>query len=162
MSAPSSEEAQGQGLALSVILKALRRRRGLRPAEVALRMGMPLRSYEHFEAGRGRLNLDRIQLFARVTDTDPHAILAALALDAPGFAAACADNKLMTILMMAVEDFHGAAGAEIARLEPSMLIAAFTRAFEELADQARSREAAVEAWLSRRRAGPPLEETPEG
>ncbi|WP_334165386.1 helix-turn-helix domain-containing protein [Phenylobacterium sp.] len=151
------------GRRLSRALKALRRHRRMRPAEVAAAMGMPLRSYEHFEAGRGRLNLDRLHAFAAATDTDAFAILASLALEAPEFAVACADNKLMLILMMTLQDFEAAAGAEIARLEPRTAIAAFTRTFAELLAAARRRDALVEDWLSRRRCSEPdVSDGPDG
>lgn len=35
----------------------------MKPAEVADAMGMAKRSYEHFEAGKGKINLERIHRF---------------------------------------------------------------------------------------------------
>lgn len=145
MAAPPHDDA-ARGASLSKALKAIRRRRGLRAADAAEALDMPLRSYEHFEAGRGRLNLERVHLAADAIDADPYAILAALEIGSPEFAARCADNKLMTILMMALQDFDETAGDDIAQLDPRTLIGAFTRLFDQLAQEARARAQALEDW----------------
>ena len=44
----------------------------MRTIDVAQGMNMALRSYEHFESGAGRINIERIHRFAEVTDSDPH------------------------------------------------------------------------------------------
>src|SRR5438105_15906721 len=87
---------------ISAALKAIRKDRRMRSSEIARALGMPLRSYEHFEAGRGRLTYERIVRFAEITNSDPLAILASVPLQSPSFALNYADNKLMTILMIAV------------------------------------------------------------
>ncbi len=111
-------------------------------------MKMPLRSYEHFEAGSGRLNLLKVHLFAEVLDADPFAIFAALDIGSPDFAVRCADNKMMTILMMALQEFDTSAQDDIARLTASTLIAAFTRCLDELLVQTRAEEAFVGRWMA--------------
>jgi transcriptional regulator with XRE-family HTH domain len=144
----SPDDAAKRRASLSEILKALRRHRGLRTVEVAAAMGMPIRSYEHFESGAGRLNRERVHQFAEAIDVDPFGIFAAIAIGSPDFAIRCADNKLMTILLMALSDFDISAGDEIPRLEASTLIAIFTRAFEELKAQAQARDEFVEQWMA--------------
>ncbi len=59
-----SDSAPPDAPMLSQVLKAIRRRRGLRPVEVAARMGVAKRSYERFESGRGPLNVPQIHRFA--------------------------------------------------------------------------------------------------
>jgi transcriptional regulator with XRE-family HTH domain len=130
-------------IALSQILKALRRRRGLTAAETAAAMGLPQRSFEHFEGGRGRLNLERLQKFGEVTDTDAFAVLLALILGDPAFAVRCADNKLATILLMSLSDFQRGTGESVSRLDPRALFAAFDATFAALAEEARAREMAL-------------------
>src|SRR6266404_1444771 len=95
---------------LAKALKGLRRRRALLQPEVARRMGMRPRTYEHFEAGKGPLYVDRIHDFASALGVDPHAILLALEIGSPEFAGRCADNKLVTIIVMALQDFDLATG----------------------------------------------------
>jgi hypothetical protein len=133
---------------LSQALRAIRRLRGKRPGDLAKALDLPLRSYEHFESGKGRLNVERVQSFADVTESDPYAILASLWIESPDFAVRCANNKLMTILIMAVQDFDRATGDDTATLDGQILIAAFERVFGELRDEARRRNA--NAWLQAR------------
>ncbi len=139
------------GVALKEALRAIRKHRGLRPADIAARMGLPLRSYEHFEAGGGQLNVERVFQFAEATDSDPYAILFGAIVGAPDFALRCADNKLALILALAVQDFNEDLGDDIAALEAGVLIGRFTKIFAELAEQARQTEASTAAWLARRR-----------
>jgi transcriptional regulator with XRE-family HTH domain len=133
---------------LSGLMKALRRRRGLRVSETAAAVGMPRRSYQHFEAGRGRLDVGRLHRFAQAIDADFYALLAALEIGSPAFALRCADNKLMTIFMMALQDFDALAGDDIARLDPHLLMATFTAMFDELRAVARDRDVQVESWMT--------------
>ena len=135
---------------LSAALKAIRKERRLRSSEVARAMGMPLRSYEHFESGRGRFTFDRIVRFAAVTNSDPLAIIAVLALKAPEFALRCADNKLMTILMIAMSDLNDELGDDMVFLEPGILIGAFTRVVKDLTEHIAKRDLFAETWLKER------------
>jgi transcriptional regulator with XRE-family HTH domain len=99
---PSRSEALGQAL------KSLRWLRGRRPGEMADLIGISRRSYEYFEAGRGPLNVDRVHRFAQILDVDPFAILAAMEIRSPQFAVRCAEHKLMTVMMVAVQEFDAA------------------------------------------------------
>lgn len=144
-------ERPSQNQTLSEALRLIRTHRRLRTADVARAMGMALRSYEHFEAGRGRVNLERIHRFAAATDSDPHAIVAALALGSPHFALRCADNKLMTIYMVAVQEFDEEVGGAVAELDARTIINTFTKALKDLALQSVRRDSAAKAWLDERR-----------
>ena len=76
--------------------------------------------------------------------------LAALALGSPAFALRCADNKLMTILMVALQELDQDAGDTIAELDALPIINAFTKATKELAAQSVRRDGAANAWLQER------------
>jgi transcriptional regulator with XRE-family HTH domain len=132
---------------VSAAMKAIRKERRMRTSEVARALGMPLRSYEYFEAGRGKVTFERIVQFAEVTNSDPLAILAAVPLRDANFALHTADNKLMTILMIAVAELHGELGEDIAYLEPRTLIGAFTKVRKDLVEHVRSRDLFAETWL---------------
>lgn len=138
--------------AVKAALRAVRKRRRLRAADVADRLGMPLRSYEHFESGAGQLNLERLFQFAEATDSDGWAILLAAHLGKPDLAIRCADNKLVTILMLSLQDFDDELGDGLADLEAAAVIAGFGSAFRDLARHARQRKADAEAFLRRGRA----------
>ncbi len=147
MDSPSDERPDRRA-ALATILRSLRRHRGLRAAEVAEAMRLPLRSYEYFEAGGGRLNLDRIHQFAEAIDVDPFAILAALDIGSPAFAVRCADHKFMMLLTMALQEFDEAVGEDFARLEARTLIAACTQFFDTLATEVRQHTEFVARWMA--------------
>ena len=140
-------DRQTQSQVLTAALRLIRKQRKLRAVDIADRMNMPLRSYEHFESGAGRVNLERLHRFAKATDSDPHALIASLALGSPEFALRCADNKLMTILMVALQDLDRDHGDALSALDARTLISAFTRAFSELGDLAERREQDARAWL---------------
>lgn len=145
-----SGEEQAHAALLAQAMKAIRKERRLRASEVARALGMPLRTYEHFEAGRGRMTYDRLVKFAEVTDSDPVALLATLPLLSPEFAVRCADNKLMTILMMAVSDLDDDLGEDLTYLDPATLIHAFSRLKRDLAAHVRGRDMFAETWYKER------------
>ncbi|WP_312573105.1 helix-turn-helix transcriptional regulator [Brevundimonas sp.] len=146
-----TDRPTSQNALLSQSLRLIRAHRRLRAADVAQAMNMALRSYEHFESGAGRINLERIHRFAEVTDSDPHAILAALALGSPEFALRCADNKLATILVVVLQEFDEEVGSMIGDLDARTIINTFTKSLRDLATQSVSRDAEADAWLAQRR-----------
>ena len=87
-------DPKAMGALLSQVLRELRLFRRKRPTQVAIEMGMPPRSYEHFEAGRGRLNVERIHLFASRLGVDPYGIFASLEIGSPAFAVRTAENQV--------------------------------------------------------------------
>ena len=143
-------ERQSQSETLSAALRLIRTHRRMKTAEIAQAMGMALRSYEHFESGGGRVNLERIHRFAEATDSDAYAILAALALGSPEFALRTADNKLMTILMVALQEFDAEVGDVLGELDARTIINTFTKALKDLALQSVRRDSAANAWLQQR------------
>lgn len=118
--------------ALSAALKAVRRRRGRTAAEVAEALAMPLRSYEHFEAGGGRFDFDKVRRFAEVLEADPFAILTAVQIGAPAFAARCADNKMMLALLIRLEEFQRDLGEAVADLDPALVMTEIGGAFHRI------------------------------
>lgn len=135
--------------ALGGALKALRQRRGATTKQLAESLGISPRSYENFEAVRGRINFERVHQLARTLSADPFAIFAALELDAPDFAVHCADNKLMSVLLLALREFAANSGGAIVHLDPQTLLAAFQGTFEELALEAKHRAALASRDVNR-------------
>ena len=130
---------------LSATLKAVRRVRGLRATETADALGMPLRSYEYFEGGEGKFDFLKVFQFARVTDTDPFAILAAIQLGDPEFAARSADNKLMMLNYMSVGDLSGELGPDLAILDSAFILAEFTETRRRLVAEVHRRQSLANA-----------------
>ncbi len=110
-------------------------------------MGMPPRSYEHLEAGSGRMTYERIVDFAEATDSDPIAIMASLSFGTPDFAVRCMDNKLMTIMMIALMELDADLGDDVTFLDAQTLVGGFTRLTCDLAQHVRKRETFAEQWL---------------
>ena len=135
---------------LSRALRAIRRMRGLTAREVAARMGMAQRSYELFEAGDGRITFERLRTFAEATDCDPFALALASPLKSADFAIACADTKLVMIIVMSLAQFADDRGDEIAFLEPPNIIAACQRLFKDLGAKLDDNEAFIAKWLEGR------------
>ncbi len=121
------------GALLSRALKRLRLRSGRSKAEIAATMNLALRTYDRFEAGETRLNLDYIDRFARATGSDPNAILLAVATGSPELAVRCADNRFGTILVIALRRFDEAVGDRLSEYEVRTLISAVTTMFDGLA-----------------------------
>ncbi|UZK67857.1 XRE family transcriptional regulator [Sphingomonas sp. M1-B02] len=129
-------------------MRLIRRARRLRVNDIAREMKMPLRSYEYLESGKGRVSFERVMAFARATDTDGWALLASGPLNSPEFALRCADNKLMTILMITMKELDEDLGDDIVFLEPGALIGAFTRVRNDLTQHVRKRDQFAETWLN--------------
>lgn len=110
-------------------------------------MNMAPRSYENLEAGTGRITYDRIVAFANATNSDPIAILTSVSVGDPSFALRTADNKLMTIMMIAMKDLNDDLGNDIGYLTPETLVAGFTRLTRDLVQHVRKRETTAEEWL---------------
>ncbi|MBB5745717.1 helix-turn-helix domain-containing protein [Brevundimonas variabilis] len=137
--------APRDGALLSEALRQVRRHRGLTAAETASRMHIAKRTYERFEAGRTRLNMDHIARFARATNCDPNAILMAVVIGAPDFARRCCDNRMATILTIALQKFDARVGDRVSDLHIHALISAVTDMFDGLEATLARDEAA--AWL---------------
>ncbi len=144
------EKRQSQSATLSASLRLIRMHRRMRTVDVAEAMGMRPRTYELFEAGKGKVHHERIHRFARVTDSDPYAIFTAMALGSPEFALRAADNKLVEILVVALHALDEDMGDGISELDGRTIINTVTRAFKELALQAVRRDEAANAWLKQR------------
>lgn len=135
MTPPDQLENEGDSVVLSAAIRGIRRLRGFSSAETASGMNLALRTYQDFEAGRGRMNTDYIHRFCRFVDADPDAITASLAIGSPDFAIRCTANKLMTIVMIGVEQLNHEMGDKLANLEARTIVAVVNAAVRDLVDQ---------------------------
>lgn len=134
------------GELLSAALKLVRKARGMSSRQTADAMHMSIRTYQRFEAGETRLNLDHIHRFAKATASDPHAIVMSVMIGSPRFALNTADNMLSTILIVGVQKLELAVGDGIAELDTRGLVSAMTALIDALKEQLLSIEPARE-WL---------------
>ncbi|MCO8017913.1 helix-turn-helix domain-containing protein [Brevundimonas diminuta] len=133
------------GRLLRATLQAVRRFRGLRVPDAASAMNMASRTYENFESGRSRADLDLLQRFGRATDCDPAGVVFSVWIGSPDYARRTADNKMSSLFLLALETFNREQGDRIAHLDPRTIMLAFNEAFESLARDASSRQAALNA-----------------
>lgn len=123
--------------------------RGKSMQDMAKALGVGHRTYEDFEAGRGRLNIERILAFAAVTDSDAMAILIAAIHDAPDLALRSANNRLTTINLLGLAAFAQRERGLAGRLASADLIAFFEAVYADLAASAADGEQSTRAWLDR-------------
>lgn len=132
---------------LGAALRAIRQARRLRAAEVALAMGMHPRSYQRLERGESPFDLDQIKAFAKITDSDPFAILASVWMETPEFAVRAMDTKPLVVFTLALRSFQEDLGDDIGLIEPRVWWGGFRRVFQDLADHVRKRDFTAETWL---------------
>lgn len=144
----ATSERTGDGQLLSEAVKLVRRSRGLSTREVAAAMHMSVRTYQRFEAGVTRLNLDHIHRFARATSSDPYAILMSVMIGSSRFARNTADNRLSTVLIVGVQNLDQSVGDRISELDTRTLVGAVANLFDGFAAQIRGRDPAQE-WLAK-------------
>lgn len=149
----AQQELLNDGRLRSAVLKSVRRARGLSTHEVAAALHMPLRTYEHFEAGQGRLNLDYLHRFSEATGSDFYGLLHAIAIGSPEFAVRSADNKFMTTFTIFLQAYDRKMGDRIRDLDARSLIAAFGEMFDALAEVGGQRADEAETFLEEGRNG---------
>lgn len=154
---PKLSDARAIGLAA----RAVRRARTMTAQQVADAMGLPLRTYEYFEAGSGRVNLDYVHRFAVATNCDPYALLLGPAINSTELARRTADTKMILIFLIALGEFESRMQDRLVALDPRILIEAFTEAFRKVEADSFARERETDAWLDagrERLAGRPPED----
>jgi transcriptional regulator with XRE-family HTH domain len=147
MAARPTAEPDLDAALLSQILKAIRRRRGLKVAQVAKAMGIATRTYANFEAGRQRISIAKIHLFSQVVGADPYAILVAVDIKSPSFALRCMDHQFMAMLTVLIQDFDARTNDSFARIDPRMLYDAARQFFDGLLVQTQEIDASLERWM---------------
>lgn len=133
---------------LSAAVKLVRRSRGLSTRQVAAAMHMSLRTYQRFEAGATRVNLDHIHRFARATSSDPYSLVMSVMIGSSRYARNTADNMLSTVLVVGVQNLEKALGDRIARLDTRSLVSGVAALFDGFAAQVLEVDPAEE-WLSK-------------
>lgn len=145
-STPSISPAR-QARLLSKIVKSIRLERRMKAAEVARGMGIGLRTYEDFEAGRGRLDLEKVRLFARATDTDAVAITLGLLFGSYETAMRAVNNKASTILWIGLQELESEVGDKMSVIPGGYFLESLRQGFGRLREYLQKRDASAERWL---------------
>ncbi len=117
--------------------------------ETADIMGLAPRTYQEFESAGGKLDLNKIRLFATATRADAIGIVLAVMFEDQDLAVQTMDNKLLSTFWIAFKEFRQRVGARLMLVPPAMLLAAFRRAFEEVEAYLAKRTESTEEWLER-------------
>lgn len=144
------DERQEDRTVLAAAIRAIRTMRRMRASEVAREMGIPVRTYEHMEAGRGRYDFNRLRRFAQVTRCDIISLMTCVELRDPDFAVHSANNKAMTVMLHAFGELHEKLGSDFALVETRTLVGAAMRACKDLEEHFAKRDLFAEQWLSER------------
>ncbi|WP_336978409.1 helix-turn-helix transcriptional regulator [Brevundimonas nasdae] len=144
---PDPADSLSDARLIGLAARAVRRGRNMTAQQVAAAMNLPLRTYEYFEAGTGRVNQDYVHRFAVATDCDPWSLLAGPPLGSVEFARQTADNKLMLIFFIALGEFVQTMGDRLMTLDPRVLIEAFTETFRRLEEENRVMNEQTASWL---------------
>ena len=121
---------------LARALRAIRLARGISVAEMARAMGLEVRVYANFEAGRTPASLARLQDFVRVTQCDPMSILHCALGGDPSLALACLGNQAISVAVGAVEDLHRKLTTALSTINAAEVVSAFDAAQRQLATEA--------------------------
>lgn len=144
---PDPPEKLSDARLIGLAARAVRRSRHMTAQQAAAAMNLPLRTYEYFEAGSGRVNLDYVHRFAAAADCDPYSLLLGPALGSIEFARRTADTKLMLIFLIALGEFERTMEDRLRTLDARALIEAFTSTFRKLEAENRVRGEETESWL---------------
>ena len=134
---------------LSEFLRRIRSLRELTRQDVARRMGLESRSFDRFEAGEVRLDLERLFDFAVATNSDPLAMVASLWLERPELARRCADNKLLLVQAISLERLSTQLGDRLSKIDPATWMDLHDRLTDELVRELDARDARAREWLDR-------------
>jgi len=138
-----------QARLLSTIVKEIRKERHLSPAEAAAAMGVSLRTYQDFEAGRRRFDFNKVRLFAKATRSDAVAILLAIHFNWPELAVMLMENKLATTFFIMLRDLYKEVGGRLSRVPAAVLVAGFRHIAEEIRKLFARQDASAEDYLEK-------------
>lgn len=144
---PEPPEHMSDARLIGLAARAVRRYRTLTAQQVADAMGLPLRTYEYFEAGAGRVNLDYVHRFAVATNCDPYGLVLGPALGSTDFARRIADTKMILIFLIALGEFETRMEDRLLTLDPRVLIEAFSEAFRKIEADSVARDREMKTWL---------------
>jgi transcriptional regulator with XRE-family HTH domain len=137
---------------LASAIRSIRKMRRMSSVEVAREMGIAPRTYEHMETGQGRYSYDRLLRFSQATNCDVVALMACVHLGDPDFAVHCANNRGMSIILLAIDDLHRKLGPDFDLLDQRTLVGAALRTSNDLEEHLAKRDVFAEHWLSERSA----------
>jgi transcriptional regulator with XRE-family HTH domain len=125
--------------ALTAVVRAVRVHRGLTSKQVAARMDMKLRTYQHFEAGGGRFSFPKLRRFAQASGSDFNGLVVAILVRDTNLATCGGDNRLVSVTLFSLKALSVRLGESLSVIEPRHAISVLDQAFGRMEDQMRGR-----------------------
>jgi len=134
---------------LSKILKLVRKERHMTAAQVAAGMGVCLRTYQDFEAGRREYDFDKVRLFAKATRCDATSIHLGVQYAWPELPVLMMDNKMAATFFILMRDLHTEFGPRLSRVPPGLLVTGFQQIGVEIRKLFGRQDASAEDYIQR-------------
>ncbi|MBO9707476.1 MAG: helix-turn-helix transcriptional regulator [Caulobacter sp.] len=134
---------------LSKILKLVRQERHMTAAQVAAGMGVSLRTYQDFEAGRRDYDFDKVRRFAKATRSDATSIHLGVQYHWPELPVLMMDNKMATAFFILTRDLHTEIGPRLSRVPPGLLVSGYRQIGDEIRKLFERQDASAEDYIER-------------
>lgn len=138
-----------QARLLSTILKLVRKERHMIAAQVAEGMGVSLRTYQDFEAGRRGYDFDKVRRFAKATRSDATSIHLGVQYNWPELPVLMMDNKMATAFFILTRDLHAEIGPRLSRVPPGLLVSGYRQIGDEIRKLFERQDASAEDYIER-------------
>lgn len=142
-SAPLARQAR----LLSRTLRAIKKERHMTSIEVALGMGVALRTYQDFEKGKGDFDLWKIRRFAKATRSDAIGIVLAVMYGNPAIALITMRSKLLMTGWIGFRELWRLLGDRMHLIPAAQILLGLRKMGEHLQDYLDRRAASFDSWL---------------
>ncbi|SFI51792.1 helix-turn-helix transcriptional regulator [Caulobacter sp. UNC279MFTsu5.1] len=138
-----------QAQLLSEIVRMLRKERHMTQEEVAVAMGVSLRTYRDFEKGRRAYDFNKVRLFAKATRSDAAAIHLGVQFNWPELPLLLMDNKMATAFYVLTRDLFAEFGPRLSRVPAATWVAGFRHIAGEIRKLFERQDASVDDYIAR-------------
>ncbi len=146
LGSPSAPLAR-QARLLSRTLREVKKERRMTSIEIALKMGVALRTYQDFEKGKGDFDLSKIRRFAKATRSDAIGIVLAVMYGNPRIAIITMRSKFLMTGWLGFIELWRALGDRLHLIPATQILLALRKVAEHLRDYLDRRAASMEVWL---------------
>ncbi|WP_343699746.1 helix-turn-helix transcriptional regulator [Caulobacter sp.] len=136
-----------QARLLARTLKAIKQERRMTSIEIALKMGVGLRTYQDFEKGKGDFDLWKIRRFAKATRSDAIGIVLAVMYGNPKIAIVVMRSKFLMTGWLSFVELWRTLGDRIRLIPSTQVLLGMRKTGEHLQQFLDRRAASMEAWL---------------
>ncbi|ADG11024.1 XRE family transcriptional regulator [Caulobacter segnis] len=146
LGSPSAPLAR-QARLLSRTLRAIKKERRMTSIEVALSMGVALRTYQDFEKGKGDFDLWKIRRFAKATRSDAIGIVLAVMYGNPAIALITMRSKLLMTGWIGFRELWRTLGDRLHLIPAAQILLGLRKMGEHLQEYLDRRAASLDSWL---------------